>query len=322
MRRLRSAPLLRRGFLAGTLASPAILSAQPLRQRVDLLLDWKALPTYSGFYLARELGLFARRGLEVAIEEGRGATITTQIVGEGEAYWIGASSGTATAIGRARGLPVKSLSMLYRDTPSVIFSRADLPIRKPTDLYDRRIGLVPRSVTVDEYRGLLAAQHMDRTRVTEVAVDWTARPLYDGQVDALIDYEEMLPAELMTEGKAIEILRLADWGVKLYSLNLIVRDQAWQQPERRDVALRLVDAALEAYGFVQQSPADAAALFSRMFPSFDHGYVARATTIVVRELGGPPLGQQTRDGWQATIDHLGGLGLLSRPVTVDEVAIL
>ena len=76
--------------------------------------------------------------------------------------WIGTSSGAATAIGRARGLPVKSLSVLYRNTPSVIFSRADAPIRTPTDLYGKRIGLVPGSVTVDEYRGLLAVRHMER----------------------------------------------------------------------------------------------------------------------------------------------------------------
>ena len=132
----------------------------------------------------------------------------------------------------------------------------------------------------------------------------------------------MLPAELMADGKPIEILRLADWGVRVYSLNLIVREQAWQQPERRRLALRLVDAVREAYAYVQQSPADAAGLFGRLFPSFGPRYVRRAMGIVVRELGPPPLGRQTREGWQATIDHLSRLGLLARPVTADEVAIL
>ena len=42
---------------------------------------------------------------------------------------------------------------------------------------------------------------------------------------------------------------------------------------------------------------------------------------IVRQLGPQPLGQQTREGWQATIDHLGSLGLLQRPVTVDEVMV-
>jgi ABC-type nitrate/sulfonate/bicarbonate transport system substrate-binding protein len=313
---------LRRGFLAGALASPAIVRAQSSRQRVDLLIDWKAMPTYAGFYLAREAGLFGKRGLDVAINESRGTTIATRMIGESQEYWIGTSSGAATTIGRAQGIGVKSLGVLYRSTPSVIFSRADAPIRKPADLYGKRIGLVPGSVTVDEYRGLLAAQTMDRTRITEVAVDWIARPLYDGRVDALIDYEEMLPAELLAQGKAIEILRLADWGVRVYSLNLIVREQAWQQPQRRDAAQQLVEAVLEAYGSVRQSPADAVDLFARLFPAFDRRYLAQAMGIVARELGAPPLGRQTREGWQATIDHLTRLGLLARPVSADEVAVL
>lgn len=315
-------PLLRRALLTGALASPTIVRAQPPRQSVDLLLDWKAMPTYAGFYLARELGLFAKRGLEVAIRESRGATVATEMVGGSQEYWIGTSSGAATAIGRSFGLPVKSLAVLYRNTPSVIFSRPDAPIRKPTDLYGKRIGLVPGSVTVEEYRGLLEAQHLDRARIAEVAVDWTARPLYDGRVDALIDYEEMLPAELMAEGKPVEIVRLADNGVKVYSLNLIVHERAWQQPRRRDVARRLLEAVLEAYGSLTQSPAEAANIFSRLFPAFERRYVAAAIGIVVRELGSPPIGQQTSQGWQATIDHLGRLSLLHRPVTVEEVAIL
>ncbi len=39
---------------------------QPLLQRTSLLLDWKAMPTYAGFYFAREVDMFAKRGLQVS----------------------------------------------------------------------------------------------------------------------------------------------------------------------------------------------------------------------------------------------------------------
>jgi ABC-type nitrate/sulfonate/bicarbonate transport system substrate-binding protein len=204
----------------------------------------------------------------------------------------------------------------------VIFSRADSAISKPTGLYGKRIGLVQGSVTIEEYRGFLADQRLDRARITEVAVDWTSAPLYDDRVDAPIDYEEVLPAELSAEGKEIAILRLADYGVKVYSLNMIVKEQAWQLAGGRNTALRMVEAVLEAYGRLQQQPAAAVAGFSQLFPSFDRRYVSQAMAAIVRQLGPPPLDQQTREGWQATIDHLGSLGLLRRPVTVDEVAVL
>jgi ABC-type nitrate/sulfonate/bicarbonate transport system substrate-binding protein len=305
--------------LATPLVTPALLRAQPLK-KIDLLLDWKPMPTYAGFYLAREWGLFAGQGLDVTIHEGHGAIVSAEIVSQSPEYWIGSSSGVATAVGCSRGLALKSLSVLYRNTPSVIFSRAETGIVVPADLYGKRIGLVPGSTTVEEFRALLAVQRLDPARITIVSVDWTSAPLYDGQVDALIDYEEMLPAELQAAGRQISILRLADCGVRLYSLNVIAKAQAWASPEGRDAATRLVEAVQQAYGRVQSGPAEAAAAFSRLFPSFDRPYVSQAMAVIVRELGRQPLGQQTRVGWQATIDQLNRLGLLARPVTVNEIA--
>jgi ABC-type nitrate/sulfonate/bicarbonate transport system substrate-binding protein len=302
------------------LAAPAIGRAQPGLQQVNLLLDWKPMPTYAGFFLAREWGLFAQRGLQVALFEGRGAVISTQMVANSSEYWIGVSSGVASAIARSQGLPIKSLSVLYRNTPSVIFSRADRGIVVPTDLYGRRIGLVPGSVTVEEFRAFVAVQNLDAARITTVSVEPTAAPLENGQVDALIDYEENLPSELRADGQQISVLRLADAGVQLYSFNIIAREEAWASPDRRSIATRVVEAVQEAYTRLQVTPAAAIATFAPLYPAFSQPYLSQAMAVIVRQLGRQPLGQQTRTGWQATIDQLSGLGLLGRPVTPDEVA--
>lgn len=317
-------PVSRRALLAAAtaipLAAPAIVRGQSGLQPVSLLLDWKPMPTYAGFFLAREWGLFAQRGLQVALYEGRGAVVSTQIVAESAEYWIGVSSGVASAIGRSQGLPIKSLSVLYRKTPSVIFSRAERGIVVPTDLHGKRVGLVPGSVTIEEFAGFMAAQHLDRSRITTVAVDWTAAPLLDGRVDALIDYEENLPSELRADGQQIAILRLADAGVQLYSLNIIAREEAWELAEKRSIATRVVEAVQEAYSRLQFAPAAAIASFAPLYPAFPRPYLSQAMSVIVRQLGQQPLGQQTRQGWQATIQQLAQLGLLQRPVTPDEVA--
>src|ERR1700722_15260515 len=56
----------RRTFLRSSIAAPALAPglgrAQSL-ENVDLLLDWKAAPTYAGFYIAREIGAFRNRGV-------------------------------------------------------------------------------------------------------------------------------------------------------------------------------------------------------------------------------------------------------------------
>lgn len=315
---------MRRASVAAVFAAMALAAvpagAQPL-EKVDILLDWKALPTFAGFFIARELGAFERRGLEVNFGEVQGAQVSAETIGAGKQYWIGSSSGMATAIGRSKGLPIKSLAVYYHKTPSAIYTRAEDRIAHPRDLYGKKLGLVKGSVTNEEFRALVAANKLDRSKVTEVAVDWDPWALLEKKVDALIDYEEMTPAELLAEGRRILVMRLSDFGVRTYSLNLIVNDEAWATPAKRAIAVKIVEAVQEGYSLVNERPGDAAAHYSRLFPRLPPRFVDRSMVSVAQQLAPPPVGGQTRQGWADTIKTLTTLGLLARPITVDEVAI-
>jgi ABC-type nitrate/sulfonate/bicarbonate transport system substrate-binding protein len=313
----------RRGVLAVLLGlsvlSPAI--AQPLT-KVEVLLDWKALPTYAGFFLAKDLGAFERRGLDVTFGEVQGAIPAVEAIGDGSKYWIGSSSGTATVIGRSKGLPIKSLAVYYRKTPSAIYSRAEDRIAHPRALYGKKLGMVPGSITNEEFRALVALNRLQGDKIQQVKVDWDPWALLEKKVDAMIDYEEMTPAELLAEGRRIIVMRLSDFGLRSYSLNLIVNDATWASPEKRAIAKKVVEAVQEGYSLVNERPGDAAAHFSRLFPRLAPRYVDRSTVSVAQQLSPAPVGGQTRQGWEETITLLTSLKLLTRPVMVDEVAIL
>ena len=157
----------RRGLLGASIAAsfgPALIArrtmAQPLR-KVEVLLDWKPLPTYAGFFIARELGAFERQGLDVTFKEVQGATPAAEAIGAGKEAWIGTSSGMATVIGRSKGLPIRSLAVYYRKTPSAIFTRTEDRIAHPRDLYGKKVGLVPGSITNEEIRALFAINKLD-----------------------------------------------------------------------------------------------------------------------------------------------------------------
>jgi len=318
---MNMAQLTRRGLLATAATVPFVSTrgrAQAL-QRLDLLIDWKPAPTYAGFYIARESGGFRKRGLDVRIVEGRGASVAAEMIGAGREYWIGSSSASATAIGRSRDLPIRSLAVYYRRTPTVLYSRAEDRIDAPRDLIGKRVGLVPGSTTVDEYRALVTANRLDRNRIKEVEVDWSSKGLLDRQVDALLDYEEIAPAELLSQGKRIAVLRLADFGVRIYSLNLVVNEMAWTTL-RQQTARQVAAAVQEGYQFVRDKPAEAAAIFGKLFPNLPPRYVELSMQIVSRQLA-PPIGSQTRLGWEDALKTLSSLRLLSRSVSAEEVAI-
>ena len=315
----------RRTFLRSGMAAPALapgLGRAQSIENVDLLLDWKVSPTYAGFHIAREIGAFRKRGVDVRLVEGHGATAAAAEIGKGNDYWIGSSSGAATAIGRAKGQAVRSLAVYYRRTPTVVYARAADHIDAPRDLLGKKIGVVPGSVTIDEFRALLVANRLDRTRITEVAVDGSGKALLDREVDALIDYEELNPAELIAAGEKISIMRFADFGVRLYSLNLIVNDDAWAAPGRKTVARKIAEALQESFGLVRDRPRDAAAIFKRLFPDIAPRYADQSMVTVGRQLGTQQIGLQSRAGWEDTLKILTSLGLLARPVSPEEVAIL
>ena len=304
-------------------ALPRAARAQPADrlEKVQILLDWKFLPTYAGFFIARELGAFERRGLDVSFAETQGALSSAAKIGDGKQFWIGSSSGIATAIGVSKGLPIKSLAVYYQKTPTVIFTRTEDHIAHPRDLYGKTLGLVSGSITNDELRAMVAANKLDRSKIKEVRVDWNAYDLVEKKVDALMDYDEMSPSDLIAEGRRITLIRLSDFGVRAYSLNLVVNDDAWADPARRATAEKIVEAVQEGYNLVKERPADAATHFSNLFPRLAPRYVDRSMATVSLQLAGPPTGMQTRAGWQATLDTLQSLGLLAKPITVDDVAI-
>lgn len=296
-----------------------MLKAEPL-QPVALLIDWKPGPTYSGLYIARENGAFRRRGIDIQIHEGHGADVAAEMVSVGKEYWIAICRAPATAIARSNGKSVRSLAVYYRRQPTVLYAHAADRIDTPRDLYGKRVGIVPGSIAADEFRALLAANRINRSRIKEIEVEPGPQPLLDHKVDALIDYEELSPAELQAQGHKISTMRFADYGVRLYSLNLIVNESAWMDPARQETARKVAEAIAEGYQAVRDHPARSAVQFGQLFPDLPSRYVELSMQIVSRQLAAP-IGSQTRLGWEDTLKTLSSLGLLSRAVSAEEVAI-
>ncbi len=285
-------------------------------EKISLLIDWTAEPTYAGFYVAKSKGFFAKAGYDVKIVQGSGAVTAAQLVGAGE-YLLASSSGEATAIARSKGVPVQSLAVLYPDVPTVIFSRVENPIRVPNDLVGKRIALIPGSISVDEYRGLLQANGIDRKSITEVGGGTDVAPLFAGQVDGLFAYEEMNPVQLRVSGKEVAMLRFREHGVNAYSLNLITSDEALSKHKPTVEALRR--AVLDGYQWAKDHPVEAGAIMHEEFPEKSESYLQASMDVVVSLMGNRPVGEQTRAGWEKTIATLESLQLLNAEVTVDQI---
>ncbi len=291
---------------------------QPVFRKLVFQLDWKAEPTFAGIYRAKDR--LAKEGISLEIVEGNGAAYAAQTIGTGGSGWIGISSAATTAIARSNGVPVKSVAVLYPNSNSVIYSLESNPIRTPSDLRGKTIGLVPGSVTVAEYKALLKINNVDRSKVKEISVGFDPSPLLAGKTDALMTYAEALPVALRVQGHPIVTMPVRDFGVKTYAMNIIVNDRAAK--EEKKAINKVLQAIFAEYDLVRSDPNSAADYFLKLFPDRDAKYVRESLKTVARLLSDGKIGRQTRQGWEETIQMLKDADLLgNREISIDEVAM-
>ncbi|MCX7357955.1 MAG: ABC transporter substrate-binding protein [Alphaproteobacteria bacterium] len=286
---------------------------------IRFLLDWTIEPNYTGFLLADERGFFRSRNLNVTIEEGAGGAAVAQQIGVGSPYFAGSGSGGGTAIARSAGVPVKSLGVIFPNISTVIFSRPERPINTPQDLIGKRIGLVAGSVTVNEYRALLRVSGIDRAQITEIGVNADPSSLLAGDVDALIDYAEQLPASLQSQNTPLVTMALSDHGVRLYGLNLIANETALADATRAAEIRAVAEAIYQGYDALRADPAAAVEVYMTRYPEKNRAYVERSINITASLLGQGPVGGQSAEGWQATLETLRSIELVGDNVTVEQV---
>jgi NitT/TauT family transport system substrate-binding protein len=306
-------------LLGGAAALTGIAGCNGSSGAIRFLLDWTIEPNYTGFILADEKGFFRERDLNVTIEEGAGGAAVAQQIGVGSPYFAGSGSGGGTAIARSAGVPVKSVGVIFPNISTVIFSRPERPINTPRDLVGKRIGLVAGSVTVNEYRALLRVAGIDRALVTEIGVNADPSSLLAGDVDALIDYAEQLPASLQAQNTPLVTMALSDHGVRQYGLNLIANEAALADETRAAQIRGVAEAIYRGYDALRSDPADAVEVYMARYPQKNRAYVERSINITAGLLGDDPIGAQNAEGWQATLETLRSIELVDDSVTVEQL---
>lgn len=317
--------------VAGLLVGRAYLAQDPGGRQdqasglkpIEVLLDWQAEPTYLGVYFANKSGYFADAGYSAKIIQSWGANQAVAAVASGK-YKIGTASGGATVLGPNNGAKVVSLAVLYPKIPSVVYGFSTKGVSTPADLKGKRIGIYPGSITSNEFDAFLKINGLRKEDVTIVSLSGADIPLLlADQVDAVLHYTEMSPVQVELNpqapgeaGSKTFELKLAEYGVGGYGLNVIANPDAWKNERTGMTALR--DAILRGYKDGCANRDDAVKAFVAEFPDKDANYVKQSWDRVCALVGANP-GQQNAQGWDETIKIYHDLGLLTTNVTAADI---
>jgi NitT/TauT family transport system substrate-binding protein len=291
-------------------------------RRIQLLLDWKAQMEHAGFFVALERGYYASEGLKVEILEGSGAPTTARVVGNG-VYPIGVSSGSATVMARARGIPVVSVAVINQHSPVAVYALAETGIRRPEDLVGKRVGVNVGGTKHREFQAFLKKLGIPEDRIQLMGMtEASPAPLLAGQVDAMLGYTEDQPVTVELRGREVSRILLADHGIDLYSTNVIVNtDYLKENPGK---VRRFLRASLKGWEAAIADPEAAVAAYMARRPESDEAFNRANFRHLIPILQSPDtenagIGAQTAQRWAHTRDVLRDLGMIDREIDLSEV---
>src|SRR5215468_5311172 len=216
----------RRSFLrlagvAGTasafgISAPAIVrAATPIK----LTLPWLPLGTYSFTFVAKKLGYWEKRGLDVTIDRGFGSTKVCVPVDQGQ-YDFGLLDMAVQAGCVGRGLDLVAIAGIWPRSPIGIFSLKELNITQPKQLEGQSIGFDVGGGEFQLWPAFVKATGIDAGKVNIVTMDAPGlmRAAADKQLKVIGNFFGSIAPTFWANRIAINAMFYEDYGVKMCSV--------------------------------------------------------------------------------------------------------
>jgi NitT/TauT family transport system substrate-binding protein len=308
------------GSTAGSSPSGAAGPAVPL----TVGLGYIGSVQFAPFYLADQAGYYAEEGVDVTFQNEIDANLVPK-VGQGNVD-IGLSDGTSVIPAVSQGIPIRYLATIYARFPSIVFAKASSGINTAADLKGRKIGIPGRfgsswvmlQALLDS-AGLTPAD----VQIVEYPDFGQAAALAQGAVDAATGFANNEPIELELNGVEVVVLTIDDItplpGPGLIAANATITG-------KHDAVAGFVRATLRAMNATAADPTvglEAAIVAVRELG--ENRALQTAVLAATIEMWRPAgvttsvFGAIDRDAWQKSIEYLTKLGMVARPVTVDEL---
>lgn len=252
-------------------SEPAEPIVPPPTTRLTVTLDWYLNPQHAALLVAREKGMFARRGLEVSLVVPADPSVTTKLLTAGR---------TDLAVGRQpqlhlladKGAPLIRVATLVATPVSALVLRDEFVNEKrELSLEGLRIGVTDidgrdalLASMLAELLGLANGQELVELHdISYSALDAMREQRVDG---VLAHHRYLLPRQLADEGVMTRMLPVEEHGLPSHD-GLILMANRDQLNGKRDAVRRLVLALEEAALWIINQPHEAWALLQAAEPA-------------------------------------------------------
>jgi len=205
--------------------------------KVTYVLDWLPSGEETFPYIALRQGLFAKEGLDVTIQIGRGSSdVITKLATGGAQFGSGGiGSLMAASAQNPAGVPVKAVLSIFNTPPDAIFAIKGGPVTSIQSLKGLKLGTATFTSSNVLWPVVARSAGLDPASVTLVKTDPTALAplLASGRVDALINWVTSGPGiESVVKQAGKEMVTfpwtaagLSGYGLSLFASEKVIREQ-------------------------------------------------------------------------------------------------
>lgn len=233
------------------LSVPAAALAQP-PEKLTVLLDWFVNPDHAPLFVAKELGLFAKHGLEVELIAPSNPNDPPKLVAAGKAD-LAVSYQHQHQMQVDQGLPLVRVATLVATPLNSLVVLADSGIESIGDLRGKTIGYSVGGFETVLLKVMLAEAGLALSDVQLVNVNFSLSPsLLSGKVDGVIGaFRNFELNQLDLEGRPGRAFFVEEHGVPAYDELIVVahRDQVGRPALRA-----FVDAVEEGVQYLINHP--------------------------------------------------------------------
>ncbi len=301
-----------------TLALGLPLAPAQGADKLTVILDWFVNPDHATLIVARELGLFAERDLEVELIAPADPNDPPKLVAAGKAD-IAVSYQPQLYLQVNQGLPLKRIGTLVATPLNSVVVLEDGPVKSLADLRGRKVGYSVGGFEDVLLKAMLARHGVGLDEVTLVNVNFSLSPaLIAGQVDAVIGaFRNFELNQMDIVDRPGRAFYLEEEGIPPYDeLILVAHRTKLDAPRLR----RFVDALEQAVQHLLNHPEEAWALFVGAYPELDDELNRRAWRDTLPRFALRP-GALDHARYKRFADFLVQQGLITKALPVSNYAL-
>jgi NitT/TauT family transport system substrate-binding protein len=285
-------------------------------EKVSFRLNWVIAGNHAPLYLAQKNGYWKQCGLDVSMAAGKGSSDTAQLVANGS-QTFGLTDAVSVVAGRAHGLPIKSLGVLYQTNPSSLVSRKSEGITSLQDVKSKTFGAVPGASPYLLLKGLFKQNHVEPAKEVSVPAPGIAQ-LKTGQVDFITFFGNEVANIDPDPQSNLNVVLFKDSGQDIYGLTLATSDKYAASHPKQVQCFR--DGVVKGFEAAKANPQEALDALKEAVPT-------TATNMDVQkqlldgafEYAGTQLLAQNAGRWMKTEKVLVDSGIAPKKVPPDEL---